>query len=376
MMDRSSSVNEKRILLVYIEPTPYIAGLIKKIIIECHAHVDVLFLKENASQNWNISIDQTWQVCLPGIINQLQRITKIIHQHQYDLIHIAGWREPALLYLIATAKLRGIPLTLESDTPMPHYTKRWKHTLKQLIYPRVFSLIHLFLPGGKRQADYLSYFGVNEERIVPVQMTVDVTSIKQYVKSLNAKDRVRIRRTLDLDENDIVYVYVGRLEPHKGIMDLLVIFEAMRQPSILLLVGDGSLRSVVEQASRANPNIHYAGRLTASSLLDIYFASDVVVLPSHFEPWGLVVNEAMAVGKPVIVSNRVGCIDDLVTSETGIVIQAENSDDLRQAVERLAAFPHERMKMGECARELISTWTLENEAANMCNAWKQLICRI
>ena len=129
----------------------------------------------------------------------------------------------------------------------------------------------------------------------------------------------------------------------------------------LLIAGDGSLREWIEQ--QAAPPIYYLGRLSGESVWEAYAASDIFVLPSHFEPWGLVVNEAMASGLPVIATDRVGCVDDLVRhGVTGLIVPAEAPDQLLSAMKSLANDPGARRRMGAQAKELIADWTLENAA--------------
>lgn len=361
-------------MLVYIEPTPYIIGLIKCIFTIFPGRVDVLFLKENLSQNWNIKLTEYGQLIPQGKLNRIFFFLRLLKKNRYHIVHMAGWIEPIFIFLLFLSKLLGIPVSIESDTPMPHATKYWKRMVKRLFYPRLFKWINLFLAGGKRQIKYLEYFGISLKRIISMQMTVDVATIQKDVKTFSLKDKTEFRQKLHIPEEDIVFLYVGRLEQYKGIVDLITAFEAISSNNLsLLFVGDGSLREVIEQKRDQNKKIIFTGRLSNLELIQAYYSSDVVVLPSHFEPWGLVINEAMATGKPVIVSERVGCVDDLVTPETGIIVQAEKPENLQQAILSLASSAELRASMGKNAEQVIANWTLENEAEIVCNAWNQLI---
>src|SRR4029077_18085376 len=106
----------------------------------------------------------------------------------------------------------------------------------------------------------------------------------------------------------------------------------------LVIVGDGSLRALIETvASDADDRVTYLGRLRAADVQRAYLAADLLVLPSLFEPWGLVVNEAMACGLPVIASDRVGCAEDLVRhGQTGLVVGAGCERELAAAIRQLA----------------------------------------
>jgi glycosyltransferase involved in cell wall biosynthesis len=142
----------------------------------------------------------------------------------------------------------------------------------------------------------------------------------------------------------------------------------------LAIAGDGSLRPRVEAlAANADCHITYLGRLSGNDVLRAYLAADVVVLPSLFEPWGLVVNEAMACGLPVIVSDRVGCADDLVRhGGTGLVFGAGDKSSLTDAIRLLVRDAPARRLMRHAAESLISDWTLGKEARNIVCAWRQI----
>ena len=134
------------------------------------------------------------------------------------------------------------------------------------------------------------------------------------------------------------------------------------------------MRKAVEAAASREPSIRYAGRLSGDAVWEAYNVVDVFVLSSRFEPWGLVVNEAMAAGLPVIVSERVGCIDDLVRpEETGLIVAAHSPGTLLAAMEQMATQPETRRRMAAEAGRRIAGWTLENEAANVMTAWREAL---
>ena len=207
-------------------------------------------------------------------------------------------------------------------------------------------------------------------------MTVDVTAMMRHGDMIRGTgERTPLRSRFGLSESQTVFVYVGRLESYKGITVLLEAFAALarlRPECALLIVGDGALRGQVEAAAAGSPTIAYAGRRGTDDVMAAYACADVAVLPSTFEPWGLVVNEAMAFGLPVIATDRVGCVDDLVLDgKTGRVVKAESAAALQAAMQELAASEPDRRRLGEAARALISGWTLENQAAILVSAWRE-----
>lgn len=371
-------MNEKKALLIYVEPTPYILGLVSILNRLWPAGVDVLFMKENVSQAWTLKLDRQHMSVLPaGLMDALGAIRSRLATNACGLVHLAGWAPLLMPASMLLARYRRIPVTVETDTPLPVGLPRWKRAVKRLLYPLLFSLPDAFLPGGKRQAAYLRRYGVTDERIVPANMTVDVAIISRHVDGLDAVRRAKIRQDLGLPAEATVFLYVGRMEPHKGLHELIEAFGCLavdeNAPVALLLVGEGSMRDVLGRVVAADPRIRWPGRLSGTALLDAYAAADVFVLASRFEPWGLVVNEAMAANLPVIATDRVGCVDDLVVQgETGLVVPAESPDALAAAMASFLRDRPLRDKMSRHGRSLIGGWTLENEAKIMVKTWNQV----
>ena len=363
------------ILMVYIEPTPYIVGLIHELRIVWPGKIDVLFLTENKSQHWNMTRDEKWFVLPIAFKDKIKFIYQIFFTKRYDSIHLAGWGHPLLLLFIFLSILKKLPIAIESDTPIHQQTKRWKKLIKRLIYPMLFRWVNIFLPGGIRQAKYFEYYGVNQEKIFPVNMTVDVSGMQREAEKLTDADRRYFRNLYHVEDHSVVFLFVGRLVNHKGLLDLLEIFcQSQHIKAKLFIVGDGPLKHVFNEASFKKDNICYLGRLSGPDLIRAYLASDVLVLPSYFEPWGLVVNEAMALGLPVIVSDCVGCIDDLVHhEETGWIVKTACMKSLQQAILFFIKETAARLAMGEASKKKINNWTLENEAIKICQAWRQLV---
>ena len=366
-------------LLIYIEPTSYIISLLSNIKTSTHVPIKVIFLEENLTQNWGIDLkgNSEIKVLRGGVFSNLIQLLKLIIHSDIEVVHLAGWGHPLLLAAMLSARLLRIPITVETDTPLPVELSSWKRAIKKLIYPQLFKLPAMFLPGGTRQAKYLQYYDVPSSRISIAQMTVDVVSISEHVDAIDHTRRAGIRRSLGISEDAVIFLYVGRMEACKGVLELIDAFTHQpiddAKPSGLLLVGDGSLFESITQKSTVDLRIKTTGRLSGRELLDMYAISDVFVLASSFEPWGLVVNEAMAAGLPVIATERVGCVDDLVVNgETGLVILAESTEILTDSMQYFLQNESLRHSMASNARNLIDGWTLENEANNIVSAWKKV----
>lgn len=364
-----------RVLMIYIEPAPYIMDLIR-VMREQYPELQlrVLFISASSSQPWESRLDDGISELLQeGRFAALKQIFLEIRRGNFDWLHLAGWGHPLLLsaLLIGAAFRRRI--SMESDTQLLIGQGGWKNKVKQLFYPRLFSLVEILFPGGTRQQEYFRHYGVSETKIRIAQMTVDVTAIMHHVH--DARNRaVTIKQQMGLPKAGLFFLYVGRLNEFKGgVEDLIDAFTLMKeyQSIYLVIAGDGDLRAMVEDAAKTMHRIIYLGRIHTQQVRDLYAVGDVLVLPSHFDNWGLVVNEAMAAGLPVIASDRVGCVDDLVRhGETGLVFPAQSVEELAGAMQTLANDYLLRDRLGNEGRKLISRWRLEDEAAILSSAWQ------
>lgn len=363
--------------MLMIEPTPYILGFIREVRSAWKGSIDVAFVGRNLSQPW-AECAVADEFFTAGYFHEMRRLWARLKPDRYALVHLAGWSHPLVLTALLICALRGIPVTVESDSPRRAEPGGWRPWVKRMLYPWLFRLPRLFLPGGSRQAAYFREYGVPDERIRIVRMTVDVEAILAYRASVTSERRKATRERNGIAEARTVFLYVGRLEPYKGILHLLDAYRILMKHNApgcaLLVVGDGACRREVDEAAAHMPGIVATGRLIGTDLLDVYAAADVFVLPSPTDNWGLVVNEAMAFGLPVIVADTVGCVDDLVEPEgTGLIVPAGRPEALAEAMLRLAVDAGLRRAFGHAATEHIRPWTLRNEAERVTAAWREAI---
>ena len=163
----------------------------------------------------------------------------------------------------------------------------------------------------------------------------------------------------------------------KGLDDLLAAWPevAARVPGArLVIAGDGELRDRIVAAAAADPSILAIGRLSGDDVWCAYAAADFFVAPSHSEAWGLVINEAMAAGTPIIATDIFGCVNDLARDgETALVIPPHEPNRLAAAMARLAQEPETRRRLAVAASALISDWTIEHEAERVTDIWRRAL---
>jgi glycosyltransferase involved in cell wall biosynthesis len=184
--------------------------------------------------------------------------------------------------------------------------------------------------------------------------------------------RVSLRREYGLPDDAPVFLFCGKLIDVKRPLDVVEAFARIprENDAFLLFVGDGVLRSRVEARVRSLGlrKVRLLGFRNQREISRFYALSDVLVLPSEFEPWGLVLNEAMNFGLAVVASNQVGGAVDLVRAgSTGEVFPVGNIEALVMAMEQCMKEPR-RSLAGRASRRAIESWSIEAAAAGIAAA--------
>ena len=367
-----------RAVILYLEPTPYILGLLEEIRAQSLWTIEAWFLGQNLSQDWRLELPDYCSMFDRSAGSAFWKIHELLRKPGVRVLHLCGWGgHGALVPSIMLASLYGVPVVIESDTQKPFQAPLLRRMIKRVLYPVLFRIPQMFLPAGTRQRDYLKSYGAKDAKLRIAQMTVDVASIMRFARGFGAERRAAWRSAHRIDEDAVVFLFVGRLEKHKGLGALIAAFEQLAASDLnarLVIVGDGSLRDEVGRAAAADVRIASCGRLQGDELLSAYCAADVLVVPSEFEPWGLVVNEAMACGLLVIASDRVGCGDDLILGrDTGIVYSADQPDGLLRAMRQASSSEASRLRMKANASHVITDWTLQEEASRVVAAWNTVV---
>lgn len=168
----------------------------------------------------------------------------------------------------------------------------------------------------------------------------------------------------------IRFLFVGQLIERKGLDVLLAAFSELPGAHQLRIVGAGPLQEQVELAAAADPRIQHQGHADWAELQEAYAEADVLVLPSRYEVWGLVVNEAMAHGCAVVVSEAVGAADDLLEPDvTGYVVEPGSRDALLRALRELDGWePGRWAKAAARGRARVGEWSLSAAADRFVEA--------
>ncbi|MCE7059961.1 glycosyltransferase family 4 protein [Dyadobacter sp. CY343] len=301
---------------------------------------------------------------------------KVFNEFKPDVLNITGWGDMAQVQLMFYARFKGVKVVISSESSsLDHSRSSWKETLKSFIVTRA----NAFFCFGKTSADYLESLGVNSKDItVRKAAVVDEEVIRRNFE--NAEKRRAAEQTGNTARK---FVYVGRLAPEKNLEMLIRAFSNVHKNANpetanwqLLFVGDGPERQrlalLLEELKISNQVI-FAGGFPWYEVPNWLAQSDVLVLPSKSEPWGLVVNEAMVCGMPVIVSDKCGCVADLVENNTnGFVFNPEKQEELEKALLFFINNPEKIKTMGAASLAKIKPFSSETVAAQMVETYKKL----
>lgn len=235
----------------------------------------------------------------------------ILESHYSELI-LGGWYCLHLLLLPFISKKKKNSFLCESSI-YEYRSSKFRDFIKRLFLHRI-SKVYVSGIAQKKIFDYLGYDGM--------VVFTGGCGLLNYIPQPPYSPRGKVRN----------FLYVGRLVEQKNLKLLINVFNS-RPDLNLQIIGFGEQEQ--ELKTMAKPNICFLGAVDNSKLSSYYQSADVFVLPSKIEPWGLVVEEALNNGTPVIVSDKVGCHDDLVSFETGLVFESVDENGLYEAIEKM-----------------------------------------
>jgi glycosyltransferase involved in cell wall biosynthesis len=296
----------------------------------------------------------------------------------FDAMWSHGYSTVNAMHAILAAKALGIPVLMRAESWLgEHATSPAKLLMKKLFFQAMRKLVDGVLAVGTRNALYWKYYFGEDFPIFLMPYAVD-NDYFEACASAAAGQRQVLQEKLELDPSRPVILYASKFVKRKNADQLLEAWLQIRATTTLrpylLFVGDGEIREQVERRAVQSgcEGVRFLGFRNQTELPLYFDLSDVFVLPARHEAFGLIVNEAMAAGLPVVVSDDVGCADDLVRNgENGYVYPVNDVAALRDAL--IATLqPGCADVMGECSREIVATWSFAEDLAGLKAALRQV----
>jgi len=316
-------------------------------------------------------------LCNPGL-------WKLVRSGGFDaVISYMGYRRSSFWFALLGAKTRRIPILFGTDacSIVPREPKIWKRriklAMKRFVWRFIFGLADQIITASNAGSRMMESLGFPSDRI---SMTLDTVDNEWWRAHAARANREEMRRAWGVAADGPVILYCAKLQAWKRPGDLLEAFQrAKLEKALLVFAGDGPLREELEERAKAlqiSEGVRFLGFVNQSQLPGIYSAADLMVLPSEYEPFGLVVNEAMLCGCPVLASDHVGAVGELIEpGKTGFVYSCGDVEGLSHALHEILADREALQQVARQARERMKTWSYREVAEALLDALNRALVR-
>lgn len=279
-----------------------------------------------------------------------------------DVIILGGYEQPSFWTLAFYCRMfkKNYYIIIDGTNPKNCISK--ESTSKKLIKGYMINGATAVFGNGIVSKKFVEKFNSNK-KVYNQYLTVDTN----YIKSLEPeKDKLRIelRTKYGIQIDKKVILYSGRLIKRKNIDKLIEAISKLKDDNVqLIITGDGEEKeNLIDLAKMLDVNMYITGFIkNQEELFKHYYLADVFILPSFNEPWGLVINEAMAAGLPIIASNECGAYMDLVRDGVnGFVIDPNNIDDIKSKISKIIYDDKLMKNMGINSKDIVKDWSFDS----------------
>ena len=321
---------------------------------------------------WDIPLLQGYEYCFvkniatkpgthhfKGLINP--SLNREIEDWGADVILIFGWSFHSHLkcmrYFYGKKKI-----LFRGDSTLIDEKGRLRSLIRKLFLKWVYSYIDVALYVGTNNKNYFVKNGLKQEQLVYTPHAVDNLRFQQNVIELNNNAK-QIRKNIGFLNDDVVLLFAGKLEKKKNPQLLIHLMHNIKNKKLkLLIVGNGEMEKLLKEMSRNDSRIIFLDFQNQQVMPVIYRVADIFVLPSigPGETWGLALNEAMACGRPVVATTKVGGAIDLIQNNiNGLIIENGNTSDLEELIQRSLADRSGLIEMGIESEKKICNFSFE-----------------
>jgi glycosyltransferase involved in cell wall biosynthesis len=298
---------------------------------------------------------------------------KLIRSGNYDaVLCFTGYLNATFWIAYRAAKFSKAAFLFGTDatTLTPRDGRAWKSILKKIFWPWLFRLADQVIVPSSGSRDLMHSLGILEDRVTLTPYSVDND---WWMKKAAQVDRVAVRESWGAAPETAVILFCAKLQVWKRPLDLLRAFAKVNLSNALLIfAGEGPLRLQLESEALTlglASCVRFLGFVNQSQLPAVYSSSDLMVLPSDYEPFAVVVNEAMCCGCPVVTSDRVGAARDLVAPVAPeFIFPCGNVDTLSTILKHALADRSRLLNIARSAVAHIHTWSLERNIAATVDA--------
>lgn len=296
---------------------------------------------------------------------------------------IAAWEPDAVLvytwssssHLRAMRHFSGkIPVLFRGDSTLLDERSWWRRTLRRAFLTWVYSHVDVAVAVGSNNRRYFEWCGMAPGRIVLAHHSVDTV---RFASDSLSHDRMAAqwRVELGIPAEATIVLFAGKLQSVKSPQMLLEAFRPIKNGAHLVFIGNGELETGLRASAHSMKSVHFMPFQNQSAMPAVYRLGDIFVLPSWSETWGLALNEAMASGRAVIASSKVGAACDLIRpGQTGWIFESGDQMSLADVLRAAVASGRSQLHaMGRVAQAESVNWSSEASANRIAEAFLECI---
>lgn len=363
----------KKVLIITNLPTPYRIDFYKELGKSCNLTVVIEAKRsKNLKFNWNDDNIKNFNIHFlnDGNLDEKKinwNILYFISKKKFDIIIISTYHTYTGMLCLAYLKAKHIPYVFETDGGMITKTessiKKWYKTI-------LIKGAKAYFSPSKGSDDYLAYYGANPEVIYRYPFS-SLSNIDIISNNLSLEEKRTIRKRLNIKENKIV-LGVGQFIHRKGFDVLMKAAKDMNKEIGIYIVGGTPTEEYLKIQKQYNlSQVHFEGFKTKDELSEYFKAADIFVLPTREDIWGLVVNEAMAYGLPVVTTKK--CVAGMeLISDKNCLVDTDNPKQLKDIIEKLMSDNDRREKLAHDNLKKIIGYTVEKMAEAHIKVFKNL----
>lgn len=296
-------------------------------------------------------------------------VLKYLKKNAYDIIIVSNYYLPTIILAIEKLQLCKIPFVYSTDGAFIK-NENW---LKKAFKSHLVKSATYWLSTGTITNAYYAHYGVKKDKI----FWYPFTSLKEsqiLSNPLLKEEKVQIKVKLGIDEEKVV-ISVGQFIRRKGFDVLLEACSKLSRGYGVYIIGGGPTKEYLDLKEKYGlENVHFVGFKSKCELSEYYKIADLFVLPTREDIWGLVVNEAMAFGLPVITTDRcIAGLELIKDYENGFIVPVERADILANRIEEVLSDEQLAIRMGKASLKKIRPYTIENMARQHFNIFKKIL---
>lgn len=367
------------VLFLTNTPSPYRVDFFNELGKNCN--LTVLFERnqaDNRNSDWFSNQIKNFKAIylkslLVGVDSGLSfQVLKFLKMSKFDIIVIGGYSTPTGILSILYLTITKTPFIINTDGG---FIKDNENSFKRSIKRLLISNANYWLATGKESIEYLKYYGAEADRIFKYPFT-SISSNDILKRPVDKEEKAMIKRSLNIKEKKIV-ISVGRFIDSKGFDILLEAFKLINKEVGLYIIGGIPSQQLINQRNNLGlENVHFIDFKKKDELIQYYMGADVFVLPTREDVWGLVVNEAMSFGLPVVTTNK--CIAGLELIEyekNGYIVAVEEPNALGIKLNNILNNDKMNTFMSENNLKTIKGYTIEIMAEAHIDIFNEILSK-